>query len=224
MSTLRVRGWDRWQSYRKDRGQPPWIKVHRALMRNWEWIELTDAERGQLVAIWLLAADHDGVIMASPRRLKVVMHMTKEPDLERFIELGFLEQVFTDDDANVTPTRRQGDAPETETETENKHIRQNGVPYQGIVDLYHQMLPTLPRCVSLTPARRGQLSQRHKDECDGSLENWASLFRVVSRSRFLMGKEPPGPGRAKPFIATLDWITKQDNFVKIIEGKYHDKR
>ena len=60
--------WDKWQTYRKDRGQPPWIKIHRRLMRNPEWVSLTDAERGQLVSMWLLAADHDGVKLASSVR------------------------------------------------------------------------------------------------------------------------------------------------------------
>ncbi|KKL61244.1 hypothetical protein LCGC14_2197270, partial [marine sediment metagenome] len=58
---LRIRNWDKWQSYRRDRGQPPWIKVHRSLMRDMNWVSLSDAQRGQLVAIWMLAADQDGV-------------------------------------------------------------------------------------------------------------------------------------------------------------------
>jgi len=53
---MKVKNWQRWQNYRKDRGTPPWIKVHRNLMTNQEWAELTDAEKGQLVSIWLIAA------------------------------------------------------------------------------------------------------------------------------------------------------------------------
>lgn len=30
---LHVHDWDEHQSYRRDRGQPPWIKVHRANQR-----------------------------------------------------------------------------------------------------------------------------------------------------------------------------------------------
>ena len=116
---IRVRNWDRWQSYRKDRGQPPWIKLHRCIMRNPEWVSLTDAQRGQLVAMWLLAADHDGVIPASPRIIQKLCHLDSEPDLQLFVSLGFLDgcgQI----DANVTSTRRQHDAPETETDTETE--------------------------------------------------------------------------------------------------------
>jgi len=106
--TLRVRNWDKWQSYRTDRGQPPWIKVHREVMRNPDWVALTDAQRGQLVAIWLLAADHNGVIPASPTIIMRLCYLDTLPDLELFMEHGFIEHgviVASDgrqDDAKTT--------------------------------------------------------------------------------------------------------------------------
>ena len=126
MNYLHVHGWERWQSYRADRGQPPWIKLHRCLMRNHEWVSMTDAERGQLIAIWLLAADDGGKIPSDGMLVQRLCYMTTEPDLARFVELGFLEADATvmtprrQGDANVTPRRRQRDAPEAETETETE--------------------------------------------------------------------------------------------------------
>ena len=90
MEYLRIRNWAKWQSYRRDRGQPPWIKVHRCVMRDPEWVSLTDAERGQLVAMWLLAADRDGDIPASPEIISKLCFMEQPPDIEKFMELGFL--------------------------------------------------------------------------------------------------------------------------------------
>ena len=113
--TIRITNWDKWQTYRSDRGQPPWIKVHRSLMRNPEWVTLTDAQRGQLVGMWLLAADQDGVIPASPSMIQKLCYMDSEPDLQVFVSLGFMET-----DANLTPTRRQRDRTETEEETEKE--------------------------------------------------------------------------------------------------------
>ena len=121
---VRIRNWKKWQSYRSDRGQPPWIKLHRALMRDPNWVALSDADRGQLVAIWLLAADRDGIVPASPAMLKKLCYMDSEPNLELLTEQGFIEP-RRQRDAKVTPKRRQradevsqSDAPETETETE----------------------------------------------------------------------------------------------------------
>ena len=87
---LKIKNWDKWQTYRKDRGQPPWIKIHRSLMRNIEWISLTDAERGQLVAIWLLAADHNGVIPASE---EVIKKRVGQNALEMKIGLSWINKI-----------------------------------------------------------------------------------------------------------------------------------
>ena len=69
-NSLQVHDWREWQSYRKDRGQPPWIKVHRCLMRDHKWVALTDTQRGHLISIWILAADNDGLIPTIQRLLK----------------------------------------------------------------------------------------------------------------------------------------------------------
>jgi hypothetical protein len=92
VNNLKIRNWKKWQSYRSDRGQPPWIKIHRCLMRNIEWVSLNDAERGQLVSMWLLAADNNGAIPNSPEILQKICFMTSLPDIGRFIELGFIEK------------------------------------------------------------------------------------------------------------------------------------
>jgi len=76
---------------------------------------LTDAQRGQLVAIWVLAADKDGVIPASRAMVKKLCYMDTEPDLQMFMDIGFIEH-----DAEVASTRRHGDRPEAEAEAETE--------------------------------------------------------------------------------------------------------
>ena len=102
---FKIRHWSKWQSYRSDRSQPPWIKLHRCVMRCPEWVVLSDAERGQLVSIWMLAADRDGEIPADPVVVQRLCHMSSKPNIEMFIEQGFIER-----DANVTPTGCHDDA------------------------------------------------------------------------------------------------------------------
>ena len=104
MQYLTIRNWNRWQTYRKDRGQPPYIKLHRRLLRDVEWVSLTDAERGQIICMWMLAADRDGTIPNDPILLQKLCMMTTPPDLKRFISIGFL--VEWQGDAKVTPMRR----------------------------------------------------------------------------------------------------------------------
>lgn len=105
MEYLKIRNWIRWQSYRSDRGRPPWIKIHRCLMSNPEWVQLSDAQRGRLVLLWILAAERDGEIPADPKLLRKICFMDEEPEIELFIEYGFIESGVT-----LAPTGCHGDA------------------------------------------------------------------------------------------------------------------
>lgn len=107
---LKVRNWEHWQTYRRDRNAPPWIKVHRRLLQDLEWSQLGDAEKGQLVSIWILAADRNGYIPDDPKALQRMLGLSKQPNLKKFKDLGFLTSERRHSDANVTPIRRQDDA------------------------------------------------------------------------------------------------------------------
>ena len=110
---IKIKNWEKWQSYRKDRGTPPWIKIHRNLMSNPEWAVLSDSEKGQLVSMWIVAADKGGVIPADKNIIRKICQLDEAPNVNKFIELGFL-------DADMTPTCQPNDALETETETETE--------------------------------------------------------------------------------------------------------
>lgn len=105
-----------------------------------------------------------------------------------------------------------------EVETHVSTPERNGVPFTEIVSLYHETLPELPKCVKLTKQRRGHIRQRWLEDLP-ALEEWKKYFELVKRSRFLMGKAPPRNG-SPPFRATLDWLCKSENCVKVVEGKY----
>lgn len=124
MDYLRIRNWDKWQSYRRDRGRPPWIKVHRRLLQDPQWATLTDVQRGHLVSLWILAADRDGAIPSDPNLCRKLCFLDSTPDLQAFMDKGFIERgakvtsTWRQDDANVTPNGRQHDAPEAKAEAE----------------------------------------------------------------------------------------------------------
>lgn len=116
MSTIRVHDWQTWQSFRSDRGAPPWIKVHRNLMTNAKWAALSDAEKGQLVSLWIAAADNEGVLPSDPRVLRKICQLDENPNLEKLSKLGLIEGY----DANMTPSGSQVDANMTHQIREDK--------------------------------------------------------------------------------------------------------
>ena len=174
MNELRIRNWDKWQSYRKDRGQPPWIKIHRRLMRNPEWVSLTDAQRGQLVAIWLLAGDRDGVIPASPILLKKLCFMDSEPDVKLLIEKEFIDPPPDGChlDAALASDWRQDDQPKAEESREDKRreegraaLRADAIASPDIrTVLFNKGLKTLEKITGKTP-----------DSCRSLVGKWLKL-------------------------------------------------
>lgn len=95
-------------------------------------------------------------------------------------------------------------------------------PYQALVDLYHEVLPELPRVRELNKTRMGYLNQRWRAKPGSDMDKWRRYFEYIRESDFLMGRKEGSRGRP-PFIVNLEWIIKPSGFTNIIEGKYHDR-
>jgi len=85
----------------------------------------------------------------------------------------------------------------------------------------------LPKVEQVTPARRSSLLARSREltashDFTDPLEGFRVLFEKVSASRFLTGQSPPRKDGGPPFRASFDWIIKQSNFQKIMEGNYEN--
>ncbi len=117
---MKIHDWNQHQSYRQDRGAPPWIKIHRGLMSNPKWAQLTDSEKGQLVSLWILAADKNGEIPDDAIILRKLCQLDESPNINKFIRLGFIDAPCGQPDVNLASTWRQDDAPETEAEADTE--------------------------------------------------------------------------------------------------------
>ena len=111
---LTVPKWADYQRYRRDRGAPPWIALQRKLLRNPEWVSLSNADRGLLVVIWMLAADNDGRIEAADVAgyISAVGCMPR-PDLSALINAGFVtvSDNVRHGSRDVSDTPRHGSPP-----------------------------------------------------------------------------------------------------------------
>ena len=163
---MEVSDWDKWQSYRSDRGTPPWIKVYRNLLSNEEWVGLTDSEKGQLVSIWILAADKKGVIPDNPKIVMKMCALDSPPNLNKFKDLGFLTSDGCHDDVNLASSGCHVDAPETETETDKIRVEEPLSPKADLVsEIFNFWVTTMgkmPATAKLTPKRRAAVKARIK--------------------------------------------------------------
>ena len=84
---------------------------------------------------------------------------------------------------------------------------------QSVVDLYHSICVSFPQIRSLSDARKKTIKARLKTY---SLEDFRTLFENAEASSFLKGSE----GGWK---ASFDWLIKEANMLKVLEGNYADK-
>ena len=84
--------------------------------------------------------------------------------------------------------------------------------YEKAVDSFNRMCPSLPKVRALTDNRRRLIDKADK-LINGDFE---ALFRKAEASDYLTGK-------INNWRADLDWILKDDNPLKILEGKYDNR-
>lgn len=119
MQYLRVKDWDRLQHYNKR--TPPWIRLYRDLLNDYEFTCLQDASKLQLILIWLLASQMDNKIPADPEFIKRRINISGKLNLKELIDKGFLidaSNALASCKQNATP-ETETDNSETETETES---------------------------------------------------------------------------------------------------------
>lgn len=107
MEYLKVKNWTQFQHY-KDRN-PPWIKLHFALLSSPDWVMLDDASRVLAVACMLIASRNAGAIPDDPAYLKRVAYLHRTPDFKPLIECGFLEHASgcKQEQADARPEERR---------------------------------------------------------------------------------------------------------------------
>lgn len=104
-----------------------------------------------------------------------------------------------------------------------KSVAPSGCPHQEIIALYHELLPMCPSIREWKGTRQVNLRTRWaEDKKRQDMGYWRKLFTYIGQSEFLTGRARAPEGR-KPFIASLDWIVKAENFTKIREGRYHNE-
>lgn len=117
-SRLKVAGWDKFQHY-KDRS-PPWIKLHKGLLDNFDFQMLPVASRALAPMIWLLASEaDDGSVDANPDFLAFRLRAPRKEivdGLKPLIDKGFL--LVEQDDSTAIAAPKQNACLETEEETE----------------------------------------------------------------------------------------------------------
>ena len=100
---------------------------------------------------------------------------------------------------------------EIEKEKENR----NSIDYLAIANAYKETCVSLPSIRSLSESRKKAIRARLNSGY--TQEDFITLFRKAQESDFLKGKN------ARNWNADFDWLIKDANMAKVLEGKYDNK-
>jgi len=87
--------------------------------------------------------------------------------------------------------------------------------YEEIAKLYNDICVSFPRLRSLSDARKKAIKARLTNGY--TVDSFKELFQKAEASSFLKGKND------RNWQATFDWLIKDSNMAKVIDGNYADK-
>jgi phage replication O-like protein O len=121
------------------------------------------------------------------------------------------EKVETDSKTGRNRLTQKKDTITRDTITKDTCKKSLKIAPEVIQDLFNQKLSVLGKALKLNPNRKTLIKARQIDL--PTLQHWEDYFEKISRSNFLTGI-------SSNWKASFDWILKDSNCLKILEGNY----
>lgn len=145
---------------------------------------------------------------------------SKQIDKRRITTRGYRQKCLEGIGENTdTPIGEKADTPIGENTEDNNTVlnntslsntRERGT-YQRIADMYNEICISFPCIHSLSDARKKAIKARLNIYTE---EDFKRLFEKAESSDFLKGKNQ------RSWIATFDWLIKDANMAKVLDGNY----
>ena len=117
-------------------------------------------------------------------------------------------------DKSMTSQRCHETDIEEDKEIEIDIDKKESVTCKQVVDLYHSICISFPKIRSISTARAKAIRARLNTY---SVEDFRAVFENAEASSFLKGSND------RNWTATFDWLMKDSNMAKVLEGNYADK-
>lgn len=109
---------------------------------------------------------------------------------------------------NATTEIRERDRDRDKSKREN-------IDYQKIVDMYNDTCVSFPRLKTLSDNRKKTIKARFNSGY--TYDDFKNLFQKAESSSFLKGSNN------RNWSATFDWLIKDSNIAKVLDGNYDDR-
>lgn len=90
------------------------------------------------------------------------------------------------------------------------------VPHQEIINLFGEILPSLPQPKKLTAARKKSIRARHVNDLKADVNNWRKYFTYIRDNCQWM--------TSGQYNVDFDYVVRQSTFVKVLEGAKDDRK
>jgi hypothetical protein len=180
---MRVKNWDRFQHYRDGRTLV-WIRLHKALLDNFDFAALSGDDAKVLILCWLVAAEKDGELPDVPAlAFRLRMDARKlGTSIRALVDRGFLESV----PSCTNPVQENTDTPEvlvpreeTEKRRDREEKRQSSAPADREA-AFERFWTAYPRKTAKTAARN---AWKKLDPVNGLLDTIMAAVAAQSNSR-----------------------------------------
>ena len=124
-------------------------------------------------------------------------------------------------ECNVTETKCNGIEKNREEENRKEKNREeenkedDRLTVYEVMILFNSICASYPQVKSFSEARKKAVKARQKQYSDDQIQ---TVFEKAEASHFLKG------GNGRDWSADFDWLMKDANFAKVLDGNYDDKR
>lgn len=130
-------------------------------------------------------------------------------------KMALPEKMSRDSHGTVTECHGTEEDIEEEIDIElEREIKRERVDCQQIADMYNTICISFPSIRSLSDSRKKAIRARLKTY---TVDDFRTLFEMAEASSFLKGSNN------RNWSATFDWLIKDANMAKVLEGNYEDR-
>ena len=110
---------------------------------------------------------------------------------------------------------KQSNTKHTDKDKDKDMERDSNIDYQQIADMYNEICISFPRLTKLSDSRKKAIRARLNQY---AIEDFKRLFELAEESSFLKGQN------ARNWSANFDWLIKDSNMAKVLDGNYMDRK
>ena len=121
------------------------------------------------------------------------------------LDTNYIQVESVEEENYIVDVKKTDSVPKVETKNTN---------YNEILTLYTNICVSFPKIRTLSEARKKAIKARLNTF---TIEDFKTVFTNAENSDFLKGKNN------RNWSATFDWLMKDTNFLKVLEGNYNNK-